>query len=77
MWWLYLIVFILGLFIGTIFVIARCPIMGTIYLDLNSRDDKDIARITFERSFEEIQKHGLAMIKVEKRNNLSSFDQLR
>ena len=77
MWWLYIIIFVVGFIVGTIFVIAKAPIMGTMYIDMDSRDDKDIARIIWERTLEEITKNGLAMVKIVKKHNLSSLDELR
>lgn len=74
MWWLYLIVFIVGVFFGMTFMLAKVPPIGTLYIDMNSKEDKDIARIVFDKSLEEISKYGLMTVKIEKKSGLSSFD---
>lgn len=76
MWWLYLIVLIVGIFIGMIFILAKLPIIGTLYVDMDSKDDKDIARIIFDKTLEEISRYNIMSIKIEKKKGLSSFDGL-
>ena len=74
MWWLYLIAFAVGAFLGMCFILAKLPAVGTLYVDMESNDDKDIARIVFDKPFDYILRYGLMTIKIERKSNLSSFD---
>ena len=74
MWWLYLIIGVAAFFLGIVFVISTCPTLGTLYIDLNSKDDKDVARVIFDKTLEESSRYGLMFIRIKKQDNLSSLD---
>ena len=74
MWWLYLIAFAVGVFLGIVFILAKLPALGTLYIDMNSNNDKDIARMVLDKSFEEASNYRLMIVQIKKHNNLSSFD---
>ena len=74
MWWLYIIAVVAGFFVSLAFVLIGTPVIGTMYIDMDSRDEKDIARIVFSKPLEEIAGYSITFVKVEKKSGLSSFD---
>lgn len=74
MWWLYILIGIIGVFLGILTVAMGISTIGTLYVDLNAKDDKDIARFIFDFGLDEIAGKGLVFVRIKRKEGLSSLD---
>ena len=74
MWYWYLIVGVVSFIFGMIAILLICPSCGTLFIDMNSRNDKDIARFIFEKPIENISEYRVMTLKIVKKDGLSSID---
>ena len=77
MWYLYVIAAIGGFLFAFVVIAMSLKYLGTLVIDINSRNDRDIARFVFDTPLDEARKHGLMLVKIEETkngNSLSSMD---